>query len=105
MTRYLLGYHGGAMPDSPAEGERVMAAWNNWIGGLGAKLVDAGNPIGPARIIGSDGRVSDGGGANPLTGYSVIEASSLDEAVKLASTCPQLAAGGSVQVAETVDVM
>jgi hypothetical protein len=105
MTKYLLGYHGGSMPESPAEGEKVMAEWNKWIGGLGAKMVDAGNPIGPAKIIASNGNVSDGGGANPLTGYSVIEASSLDEAVKLASTCPQLASGGSVQVAETFNVM
>ncbi len=105
MTKYLLGYHGGSMPASPEEGEKVMAAWNSWIGGLGAKMVDAGNPIGSAKIIAADGKVSDGGGANPLTGYSVIEAASLDEAVKLASTCPQLASGGSVQVAETFNVM
>ncbi len=101
MTKYLLGYHGGGMPATPAEGEKVMAAWNSWIGGLGAKIVDAGNPIGSARTIAPNGKVSDGGGANPLTGYSLIEAASLDEAVKLASTCPQLMAGGSVQVAET----
>ncbi len=105
MPKYLLGYHGGSMPETPAESEKVMAAWNSWIGGLGSKMVDAGNPIGAARIIAANGKVSDGGGANPLTGYSVIEAGSLDEAVKLASTCPQLASGGSVQVAETFNVM
>jgi hypothetical protein len=105
MTRYLLGYHGGGMPATPEEGAKVTAAWNDWIGTLGAKMVDAGNPIGPARIIASNGKVSDGGGANPLTGYSVIEAGSLEEAVQLASTCPQLSAGGSVEVAETFNVM
>lgn len=105
MTKYLLGYHGGVMPSSPAEGEKVMAAWNSWIGGLGAKMVDAGNPIGAARTIAANGSVSAGGGANPLTGYSVIEAANLDEAIKLASTCPQLASGGSVEVAETFNAM
>lgn len=105
MTKYLLGYHGGSMPATPEEGEKVMKAWNDWIGGLGTRMVDAGNPIGAAKIIASNGKVSDGGGANPLTGYSVIEAASLDEAVKLASSCPQLASGGSVQVAETFNVM
>lgn len=105
MPKYLLGYHGGSMPQTPEEGEKVMAAWNSWIGGLGSKMVDAGNPIGAAKSIASDGTVSDGGGANPLTGYSVIEAASLDDAVKLASTCPQLASGGSIQVAETFEAM
>lgn len=105
MPKYLLGYHGGSMPETPAEGEKVMAAWNKWMGDLGSKIVDAGNPIGAAKIIAKNGAVSDGGGVNPLTGYSVIEAASLDEAVKLASSCPQLSAGGSVQVAETFNVM
>ncbi len=105
MPRYLLGYHGGGMPATPEEGEKVTAAWTSWIGGLGAKMVDAGNPIGAARSIAADGKVSEGGGTNPLTGYSVIEALSLDEAVKLASTCPQLASGGTVEVAETFNVM
>ena len=105
MPKYLLGYHGGAMPQTPQEGEKVMAAWNTWIGGLGSRMVDAGNPIGAARTIAANGSVSEGGGANALTGYSVIEAASLDDAVKLAKSCPQLSSGGSVQVAETFEAM
>ncbi len=105
MTKYLLGYHGGGMPATPEEGQKIMAAWGAWMGGLGAALVDGGNPTGPAKTIAKDGKISDGGGANPLTGYSIIEAASLDAAVKLASTCPILASGGSVEVAETFAVM
>ena len=105
MPKYLLGYHGGGMPSTPQEGEKVMAAWGRWIAGLGAAMLDAGNPTGPAKTILANGKVSDGGGANPLTGYSIIEAPNLDAAVKMASDCPQLASGGSVQVAETFNVM
>ena len=105
MPKYLLGYHGGSMPATPEEGEKVMAAWGSWIQDLGKAMVDAGNPTGPAKTIASNGTVSDGGGPNPLTGYSVIEAPNLDAAVKLAQNCPQLASGGSIQVAETFDVM
>lgn len=105
MPKYLLGYHGGGMPATPEEGAKVTAAWMSWMGSLGGALVDAGNPIGTAKTVAATGKVSDGGGANPLTGYSVIEAANLDAAVKIASTCPQLAAGGTVQVAETFAVM
>ena len=100
MTKYLLSYHGGSMPDSPAEGEKIMAAWNGWMGTLGKALVDGGNPTGPARSIAANGKVSDGGGANRVTGYSVIEAADLEAAVKLSKGCPQLAAGGSIEVSE-----
>ena len=44
--------------------------------------------------------VTDGGGANPLTGYSIIEAKDLDDAVRLSKGCPILLSGGSIEVAE-----
>ena len=105
MAKYLLAYHGGGMPDSEEEGARVMAAWGEWMGGLGEALVDGGNPIGSAATVVADGSSSAGGGGNPVTGYSVISAGSLDEAVALTQGCPVLASGGSVEVAETFDVM
>ncbi|MBI4920983.1 MAG: hypothetical protein HY834_04490 [Devosia nanyangense] len=100
MSKYLLSYHGGGMPATPEEGEKVMAAWNSWMGGLGKALVDGGNPTGPSRTIAASGTVSDGGGANPTTGYSILEAANLDAAVKASQGCPILASGGSIEVAE-----
>lgn len=100
MSKYLFSYHGGSMPDSPAEGEKVMKIWTDWMGSLGKSLVDGGNPTGPSKSIDKAGKVSDGGGANPVTGYSIVEAKSLDEAVKLAKGCPQIKAGGSIEVSE-----
>lgn len=102
MPKYLLGYHGGGMPETPEEGERVMAAWRSWMEGLGNGLVDGGNPTMPGKTVAANGRVSDGGGSNPLTGYSIIEAQSLDDAVRLSKDCPILASGGSIEVAELV---
>jgi hypothetical protein len=37
-------------------------------------------------------------------GYSIIEAPDMDAAVELAKGCPILTAGGSIEVAETVDI-
>ena len=100
MTKYLLNYHGGSMPQTPEEGERVMKAWMDWLGGLGKSVVDAGNPTGPSKTVAANGKVSEGGGANASTGYSILEAKSLDDAVGLSRGCPILKSGGSVEVAE-----
>jgi len=27
MPNYVLAYHGGPMPETPEEGERMLAAW------------------------------------------------------------------------------
>ena len=100
MTKYLLAYHGGGMPQTPAEQTASMAAWNTWFGALGKAVVDGGNPTGAAKTVGKGGRISDGGGANPLTGYSILEAANLDAAVNLAKGCPIVATGGTIEVGE-----
>lgn len=101
MARYLLAYHGGAMPEDPEEIARGLEPWIAWYGALGAALVDPGNPIGQAAYVSPDGSVQAGGGANPVSGYTLIEAESLDAAVAIAKTNPLLAVGGSIEVAET----
>ena len=104
MAKYLLTYHGGAMPETDEERERVTAAWGAWMGSLGGALVDPGNPTGRVGTIASDGSVSDGA-SNPVSGYSILEASDFDAALAGAKGCPILQDGGSVEIGEIVDVM
>jgi hypothetical protein len=106
MAKYLLVYHGtGGMPEGEAAQAAAMAAWGTWFQNLGPALADGGNPVGQTKTIASDGSVSDGGGANAATGYSLITADSLDAAVALAKGCPVLGGGSTVEVAETFDAM
>lgn len=104
MAKYLFVYHGGKSPATEEEVAEVLDAWGSWMGGMGAAVVDGGNPIGESRTVGPDGSVSAGGGANPLSGYSVIEAPDFDAALAHAKGCPILDAGGSVEVAEAIDM-
>jgi hypothetical protein len=99
MAKYLYSYHGGSVPASKEEGERVMQAWMGWFGQLGSSVVDGGNPVGQSTTV-KNGSVIGNGGANPVSGYSIIEASSSDDAVAKAKSCPIIAAGGSVEIAE-----
>ena len=102
MANYLLTYHGGGMPQEPAAQQKLMAAWGEWMGKVGPNLVDGGNPIAQAKTIAANGSVSNGGGPNPVSGYSIIKADSLDQAVAAAQGCPILGeGGGSIEVCET----
>jgi hypothetical protein len=105
MANYLLAFHGGGMPETEEEQAKVMAAWGEWYGKLGAAVVDGGNPVGQTRTIASDGSTSEGGGANPVSGYAIISANDIDQAVESAKGCPILEGGGSIEVAETFEVM
>jgi hypothetical protein len=104
VAKYLLIYHGGDQPQGEDEGKAVMAAWMAWFEGLGAAVADGGNPTGAAKSVAPDGSVADYDPAS-LTGYSILDADSLDAAVAMAQGCPHLGAGGTVTVHATFEVM
>jgi len=104
MPKYVFAYHGGSMSESPVDQEAAMAAWGAWFGALGDAVVDGGNPTGASRTLLSDGSTSEGGGPNPITGYSLVSATDLDAAVSLAKGCPIFASGGTIEVAEAVEM-
>ncbi len=105
MAKYLFAYHGGSgMAETEEEQAAVMAAWGAWYEQLGQAIVDGGAPVGAAKTVAADGAVSNGGGPHGVTGYTVISAASLDEAVRHASGCPIRDAGGSIEVAELIEM-
>ena len=104
MANYLLLYKGGGMPEGDEAKAKVMADWGEWMKQCGENLVDAGNPCSNAMSVTKDnvGKVS----GDRVTGYSVIKADSMDDAVKAAQMVPLVADGtGSCDVYETFDAM
>ncbi|MDH4071807.1 MAG: hypothetical protein OEV41_01735 [Gammaproteobacteria bacterium] len=104
MAKYLFVYHGGKNPETEAEIAAVMDAWGNWLGSMGAAVIDGGNPVGKSSTVNPDGSVAANGGSNPASGYGLFEAASLDDALAKAKGCPILKDGGSVELAECIDM-
>lgn len=104
MPKFLYVYHGGGVPESEEEGKKVMQAWMDWMGSLGDAIIDGGNPVGMSKTVVPGGKVEANGAANPASGYSLINAADMDDALAKAKGCPILDAGGSVEVAETMDM-
>ncbi len=103
MSNYIIAYHGGKKPETPEEGAKNMAKWKAWVGGLGDAVVNPGTPLGKSRIVSSLG-VSDDGGSNPLLGFSIVKADSMDAALEMAKECPHLEIGGTLEVAEMMEM-
>ncbi len=103
MSNYVLAYHGGKMPESPEEGAKHMEAWHSWVSGLGDAMVNPGTPMGNSKTVSSDG-VIDGGGPNPLLGFSIVQADGMDAALEMANCCPFLENGGTIEVAEVMEM-
>jgi hypothetical protein len=104
MAKYLFVYHGGENPETEEEIAEVLDAWGNWLGSMGAAVIDGGNPVGMSATVNPDGSVTDNGGVNPATGYGLFEAADQADAIARAKGCPILEAGGSVELAECIDM-
>jgi hypothetical protein len=97
MGKYVLAYRGGGMAATEEEQKAAMEKWGAWFGSLGGAVSDMGNPFGGSASVGN-------GGTAGLTGYSIVTAGSLDDAVGLAEGCPIIESGGSVDVYEALEM-
>ena len=103
MPKFVFAYHGGGQPETEEEGQKVMAAWGAWIEKHATALGSGGAPVGPSKTVSPSG-VADDGGSNPLSGYSLCEAASMEDALEIAKGCPVLDAGGTVEVAQEMEM-
>lgn len=104
MAKYLFVYHGGSRPLSEADAKKVMDAWGKWFGSMGSAVIDGGNPVGKSSTVKADGSLAGDGGTNPASGYSLIEAVNLEEAHRKAQGCPILKSGGTIEIAQAIDM-
>ena len=106
MATFVLVYTGGGMPATDSDRKQVMDKWGAWFGKLGEKVLDPGNPFAPqAKNISDGGVVHDGPVGTAATGYSIVKADSINEAVDMAKGCPVLESGARITVYETFPAM
>jgi len=111
VGEFLYVYRGGARPQSPEEGERVMQKWVAWMEDLGKKghLKDRGQPLDPSGKVvkGKDKVVTDGPYAESkdlVGGYTLVSAKDLAHAAELAKGCPIFEFGGLVEVRPVMEM-
>jgi hypothetical protein len=97
MSKFVYVYYAGSESNGGGNDE-----WMKWFGELGNKVVDPGNPFNNnGQAVNKDGvmAVKD----MPATGYSIVEAEDMDEAVGMAKNCPLVGAkNGAVCVYEAL---
>lgn len=106
MAKFLLLYHGGGMPATEAEQAQVIKAWTDWYTSLGSAVADPGNPFTPvAKKVASNGAIGDGPSGTMASGYTILSTNSIDQAAKMAQSCPVLTSGATISIFETFEVM
>ena len=100
MTQYLLVYFGGNPPSMPEQGQQHFAKYQQWLASLGEAAVSPMNPIKGTRSL--NAASGEAAGATGMSGYTVIEADSMEAALEMARGCPFLDIGGTLEVSELV---
>ncbi|MEO8769347.1 MAG: YciI family protein [Ferruginibacter sp.] len=87
----------------------VMAQWQDWIKGIASKgrysgtnrLLSEGKTVKPGNVI-SDGPYAEV--KEIVGGYLIVKAASLDEAMEMAKSCPNMNYGGNVEVRTVMSI-
>jgi len=103
MAQFIMVYLGGDKPASPEEGQQHFAKYKQWLALLGDSVVSPANPLKDTCTLNSDGTVSEGG-TTTMSGYTIVEADSMDTALSLAKACPFLEINGTLEVSELVQM-
>lgn len=103
MARFIISYLGGNPPSNPEEGKRHMAEYKAWLASHQALIVSPANPFKNTHTIASDGAITKGS-ITAMSGYTLVETATMEEAMAIAQTCPFLATGGSLEVSELVQM-
>ena len=102
MAQYIITYFGEAHFNSKEEGKEHMDKWRAWMGGIMDSVENPGVPMFKGKVVKKDS-VSDSTSADRITGYTVVNANSIDEAVDLVEGCPHLD-HGHIEVYEAMDM-
>ena len=103
MPQYFITYLGGDKPSSPEEGEQHMSKYRAWLSSLGDSAVSPANPLKDTSTVNSDGNVTTGS-TTSMSGFTIIEADSMEAALLIAKACPFLDIGGSLEVSELIEM-
>lgn len=90
MARFMFLGRGDVTDFAKMSEEQVhewRAQWKAWIEKVGPAFTDMGAPFGPSTSLVDDGSRA---AAVSLTGYSIVEANSLEAAMELAGGHPSL---------------
>lgn len=103
MRKFVLFYYGSPQFASAEEAQAHRKRWEKWAAALGSAIVEKGIPVGATRSVTRSG-AQDAKTELPLTGYTVVQAASMEEAVAMTKKCPFVEDGGRMDVAEAMSM-
>lgn len=103
MPQYIFVYLGGEYPSSPEEGQKHFEKYQQWLSSLGNAVISPAIPFRDTHTVQSDGNASPGS-MTAMSGLSILQMNSMEEALAAAQSCPFLEINGALEVSEMLEM-
>lgn len=103
MPQYIFVYLGGEYPSNPEEGQKHFQKYQQWLHSLGDAVLSPAIPFKDTHTVQPDGAASPGS-MSAMSGMSIMQMNSMEEALAAAKACPFLEINGALEVSEMVEM-
>jgi hypothetical protein len=103
MPQYIFVYLGGEYPSNPEEGQKHFSKYQQWLSSLGGAVVSPAIPFKDTHTVQPNGATAPGS-TTAMSGLSIIKMASMNEALKVAETCPFLEINGTLEISEMIEM-
>ncbi|MBF0264712.1 MAG: hypothetical protein HQL46_05520 [Gammaproteobacteria bacterium] len=103
MPKYIFVYLGGEYPSNPEQGREHFEKYQQWLHSLGEAVLSPAVPFKNTHTVQSNGSSSPGT-VSTMSGFSIIQLNSMQEALAAAKACPFLEIKGTLEVSEMIEM-
>jgi hypothetical protein len=103
MPQYIFVYLGGEYPANPEEGQKHFEKYQQWLASLGDAVISPAIPFRDTHTVQADGGASPGS-MTAMSGLSILQLGSMEEALAAAQSCPFLEINGALEVSEMIEM-
>ena len=103
MPQYIFVYLGGDHPSDPEEGQKHFTKYQQWLSSLGDAVLSPAIPFKDTHTVHPDSTIEPGT-TSAMSGLSIMNLASMDEALKVAQSCPFLEINGTLEISEMIDM-
>ncbi|MDJ0738739.1 MAG: hypothetical protein QNJ91_03420 [Gammaproteobacteria bacterium] len=103
MPRFIFVYLGGEYPTDPAQGKAHFDRYQQWLHALGNAVVSPAVPFKDTHTV-QPGKSPEAGSTTAMSGLSILDFGSMEEALGAAQSCPFLEIQGVLEVSEMIEL-
>lgn len=103
MPKYIFVYLGGEQPANQEVAQKHLNKYQEWMTSLGDAVVSPAIPFKDTHTVLPDGTATLGD-TTAMSGLSILQFNSMDEALEAAKACPFLEINGTLEISEMLEM-